>query len=58
MIKALNKKLITKYDLLNSEGIIVCESDSLDKICYSEVFKKVKEKKYGDKYIVILQKIC
>ena len=51
-------KLITKYDLLNSEGIIVCESDSLDKICYSEVFKKVKEKKYGDKYIVILQKIC
>ena len=51
-------KLITKYDLLNSEGIIVCESDLLDKICYSEVFKKVKEKKYGDKYIVILQKIC
>lgn len=51
-------KLITKYDLLNSKGIIVCESDSLDKICYSEVFKKVKEKKYGDKYIVILQKIC
>ena len=51
-------KLITKYDLLNSEGIIVCESDSLDKIWYSEVFKKVKEKKYGDKYIVILQKIC
>lgn len=50
-------KLIEEYDLLSDEGIIVCESDSLDKIVYSNVFKKVKEKKYGDKYIVLLQKV-
>lgn len=50
-------KLIEEYDLLSDEGIIVCESDNLDKIIYSDVFKKVKEKKYGDKYIVLLQKV-
>ena len=49
--------LIEEYNLLNTEGIIVCESDNLDKIIYSDVFKKVKEKKYGDKYIVLLQKV-
>ncbi len=49
--------LIEEYSLLNDSGLIVCESDSLDKIVYSESYNCVKEKKYGDKYIVILQKI-
>ena len=50
-------KLIEDNNLLNDDGIIVCESDIIDKIIYSDVFKKVKEKKYGDKYIVLLQKL-
>ena len=50
-------KLIEDNNLLNDDGIIVCESDAIDKIIYSDVFKKVKEKKYGDKYIVLLQKL-
>lgn len=50
-------KLIGKYQLLESNGIIVCESDNLNKIVYSNNFIPVKEKKYGDKYIVLLQKI-
>ncbi len=49
-------KLISKYDILNDNGIIVCESDSLDKIIYDD-YKEIKSKKYGDKYIVILEKI-
>ena len=50
-------KLICEYDLLNNDGIIVCESDNLTKIIYPEKLNKVKEKKYGDKYIVLLQKV-
>ena len=50
-------KLISKFDLLNEDGIIVCESDSLDKIVYPDEYKSVKDRKYGDKYIVLLQKI-
>ena len=37
-------KLIDKYDLLKDDGIIVCESDSLDKIVYTEKYKSVKER--------------
>ncbi len=48
--------LINKYDLLNDNGIIVCESDSLDKIIYDGYIEK-KSKKYGDKYVVILEKM-
>ncbi len=51
-------KLIEEYDLLEHNGIIVCESDMLDKIIYSNKLNKVKERKYGDKYIVLLQKVC
>ena len=51
-------KLITKYDILSNEGIIVCESDSLDRIIYDDNYKAIKDKKYGDKYIVILKKVC
>lgn len=49
--------LIEKNDLLNSNGLLVCESDNLDKVIYSNTFSSVKEKKYGDKWIVILQKV-
>lgn len=48
--------LINKYNLLNDDGIIVCESDSLDKIIY-DGYIEIKSRKYGDKYIVILRKI-
>lgn len=50
-------KLIDEYNLLEDDGIIVCESDSLDKIVYTDKYKSVKDKKYGDKYIVLLKKI-
>ena len=50
-------KIIDNYNLLNDKGIIICESDSLDKIVYSNKYKEIKNKRYGDKYIVILEKI-
>ena len=50
-------EVIDKYDLLDDDGIIVCESDCLDKIIYTNKYKSVKDKKYGDKYIVLLKKI-
>ena len=49
--------LIDEYDLLKEDGIIICESDDLNKIIYSKKYTKIKEKKYGDKYIVIIKKI-
>ena len=51
-------KLIDKYSILNSDGIIVCESDNIDRIIYPDNYSSIKDKKYGDKYIVILKKIC
>ncbi len=52
-------ELIEKLNLLSDKGIIICESDDLNKIVYSSYYTKVKEKKYGDKYIVLLKKnIC
>ena len=51
-------KLIDKYNILSDKGIIVCESDNLDRIIYSDNYKSIKDKKYGDKYIVILKKVC
>ena len=51
-------KLITKYDLVSDNGIIVCESDSIDRIIYDNNYECIKDKKYGDKYVVILKKIC
>lgn len=50
-------KIITENDLLADEGIIVCETDKVEKIETKSKYKIVKEKKYGDKYIVLLQKI-
>lgn len=49
--------LISSYNLLDNNGLIVCESDSVDKIIFKEDLKVIKEKKYGDKYIVLLKKI-
>lgn len=49
--------LITQYDLLNKNGLVVCESDDLNKIVYSDQYKEIRSKKYGDKYIVILEKV-
>ena len=51
-------KLINKYNILNDKGIIICESDDLNKIIYGDNYNVIKDKKYGDKYIVILKKIC
>ena len=47
--------IIVNNDLLNDKGIIICESDSIDKIVYPEELKCIKDKKYGDKYIIILK---
>lgn len=45
----LNK--IDNYNLLNNEGIIVCEYE--DEIINTDKFDLIKEKKYGSKYIKI-----
>lgn len=50
-------KLIDEYHLLNDLGIVVCESDDLNKIVFPDGFCSFKEKKYGDKYIVLLRKM-
>ncbi len=50
-------KLIIDNDLLKESGLIICESSSLDKIIYPNNFEVYKEKKYGDKYVVILKYI-
>ncbi len=42
---------IKENNLLKINGIIVCEVDSL--YLNIDCYKKIKEKKYGDKYIVI-----
>lgn len=48
-------ELIEEYELLNTDGIIVCENEVLDRIIYSNKFSIVKEKKYGNKWVVILK---
>lgn len=48
----LNK--IYKYDMLNENGIVVCEYETED-VC-SEYFELIKEKKYGSKLVKIYQK--
>ena len=50
-------ELIDSFDILKQDGLIVCESDSLEKIIYSANYSVVKQKKYGDKYVVILKRI-
>lgn len=50
-------ELIATNNILSAKGLIICESDTLDKIVYPENYKTIKEKKYGDKWVVILKKI-
>ena len=50
-------EIIEKYELLSKNGIIVAESDTLDKIIFSDKLEIVKSKKYGDKVVAILKKI-
>lgn len=47
--------LILKYGVLEHDGLIIAESDSLDKIVYSDTLRVLREKKYGDKWVVILK---
>ena len=47
--------LITEYNLLNDNGLIIAESDTIDRIVYSDKYNCVKNKKYGDKWVVILK---
>ena len=49
-------KLIDEFNLLVENGIIICESDDINKIIFSNNYSIIKEKKYGDKYIVIIEK--
>ena len=49
--------IISKYQLLNNNGKIICETSNINKIVYSSQYEKIKEKKYGDKYVVILKKV-
>ncbi len=53
--KSLNK--IMELSLLSKDGIIVCESDNLNKIVYPPTLHALKEKKYGDKFVVILKQM-
>ncbi|MBQ8131848.1 MAG: 16S rRNA (guanine(966)-N(2))-methyltransferase RsmD [Bacilli bacterium] len=48
---------LEKYPILNENGIIVCENESLDRIVYPRTFSCVKDRKYGDKYVVILKEM-
>lgn len=48
---------IVKLDLLNKNGIIVAESDKLEKILFPTCLEIVKSKKYGDKWVAILQRV-
>lgn len=50
-------KRIIQNDLLEEDGIIVCESDDLKKVIYPKELTSVKQKKYGDKFVVFLKKI-
>lgn len=48
--------LIEKYDLLINNGLVILESDDKSKLIYSDYYSGLKERKYGDKFILILVK--
>lgn len=48
---------IIEASLLKENGIIVCESDSIDKIVFPDCLVCVKQRNYGDKTVVILRKM-
>ena len=55
----INKSIdkIIEYRLLKDEGIIVCETDDLKKIIIPNDFNVSKQKRYGNKYVVMIKKI-
>ena len=50
-------ELLLKRDLLNDNSFIVCETDNLSRIDKFTSLCIRKERKYSDKYIVILEKV-
>ena len=46
-------KMIKAYDLLNDNGIIICEYETEE---FNNIYSVIKEKRYGSKYIRILKK--
>ena len=48
---------IMSLGVLSKDGIIVAESDQLEKIIYPSNLEIVKSKKYGDKWVAILRQI-
>ena len=49
---------ITKLNLLKEDGLLICESSNREKIKYpNATYKIYKEKKYSDKWVVILKQI-
>lgn len=50
-------RLIDQYQILKVGGIIVCESNQKEFIVFSDSYQIYKERKYGDKFIVILEKV-
>lgn len=49
-------KKISELNLLDDEGVIVLESDSLEKMRFSSYYVELRTKQYGDKFIRILGK--
>lgn len=47
--------LINKYELLSKCGLLICETDNLEKIPFCNKLIELKNKRYGDKYIVIFK---
>lgn len=47
---------IEELNLIKETSLIILESDSLDKLEFSNYYEEFKTKKYGDKYIRILKK--
>ncbi len=52
--KAVRK--ISDLRLLNDKGIVVLESDDINKLYYNDYFREVVTRKYGDKYIRIIER--
>ncbi len=52
----ISKALIKISELNLLKGIVVLESDNLEKLNFSDYYEEIKTKKYGDKYIRIIKK--
>lgn len=49
-------KLISDYNLLSDNGLIICETNDMNKIEIDSKYMTYKNKKYGDKFVIILKK--